>query len=408
MKEQEKKFIKDITIAGAGTGAFLHLTPEVQNAIKKSEIIIASSRFQNLIPNDKTFIELKNFTEVFNKIENELDKKILILVSGDAGLYSLLPIVKKRFNDKNIKVLSGLSSLQILCARACESWNDIKIFSGHGRELNSGEFLNTIERNEKVILFCDKKISPQWACEKLKDFEDVEIFIGSNLGSENEIFLSGRPEDFIKKTFPELSIILIKNHKIYKHEKNILRDKDFLRENNIVMTNEAVRAVILSRLELKNNSVFWDIGAGSGSISVSAAYENLSMKIHAIEKNPEAVNLIKKNTAKFHLHNINIHEGQASEIIKNLLWQNPSHVFIGGSGGELKKIFDLIKTVKNPVRIVIACVTLENFNHAYELMKDLQNFEAVQISVTSSQPLNKNLTLMKANNPVIILSAEVI
>ena len=391
-----------ITIAGAGTGSFFHVTPEVQNAIKKSEIIIASSRFKNLIPASKKFIELKNFQDTFNEIENNSDKNILILLSGDSCLYSLLPLLKKRFSD--IKVLPGLSSLQILCAYACEVWNDAEILSGHGREINSGEFLNIVERNEKVILFCDKKISPQWACEKLKDFGSVEVFIGSNLGNEDEIFLRGRPGDFCEKIFPELSIILIKNHEIYRHEKNILRDKDFLRENNIVMTNENVRAVIFSKLELNNNSIFWDIGAGSGSISVGAAYENLSMQIHSVEKNPQAVNLIKRNAAKFHLHNIKIYEGQAEKIIKNL--PVPSHIFIGGSGGELKEIFDFINKLESKIRIVIACVTLENFNLAYELMKDLKNFEAVQISLTSSQPLNKNLTLMKANNPVMILSAE--
>ena len=393
-----------ITVAGAGTGAFLHLTPEVKKALEDAEIIIASSRFLNLLPDDKNFIDLKNFMAFCKDktppppLNNE--KNILILVSGDSGLYSLLPLVKKHFN--NIKVLPGLSSLQVLCAYACETWNDAKILSGHGRELNSGEFLNIVERNEKVILFCDKKISPKWACEKLKDFSNLEIFIGSNLGNENEIFLRGSPKDFYKKIFPELSIILIKNHEIYKHEKNILRDKDFLREKNIVMTNENVRAVILSKLELNNNSLLWDIGAGSGSISVSAAYENLSMEIHAVEKNPEAANLISRNAAKFHLHNINIHEGKAGEIIKNL--PVPSHVFIGGSGGELKNIFDFITKLENKIKIVIACVTLENFNQAYEVMKNLKNFEYVQISVTSSKPLNENLTLMKAQNPVMILS----
>jgi len=395
--------MNEITIAGVGTGSTEHLTPEVKNAINDADVVVLNFRFLNLIPNDKKIIELENFNDTFKKIQNE-SGNILILVSGDSCLYSLLPIVKKFFADKNIKVLPGLSSLQILCARAGEVWNDAKILSGHGRELNTGNFLNIVERNKVVILFCDKKNSPDNICNQLKNFNDIEIFIGSNLGSKDEIFLHGKPSQFLDKIFSELSIILIKNYDVYVLNKNYIRDRDFLREDNIVMTNENVRAVILSKLELNKNSLLWDIGAGSGSVSIAAANENLSIEVHAVEKNNKAVKLIEKNTAKFHLHNIKIYEGFAGDIIKNL--SVPTHVFIGGSGGEMKKILDYIQTIKSSIRVVIACVTLENFSQAYSIMKDKKNFEAVQVYVTSSRPLNEELTLMKANNPVIILSAD--
>ena len=395
--------MNDITIAGAGTGSLQHLTPEVVNAINEADVVVLSSRFLNLVPNDKKIIILEDFNETFKKIQNE-SRNILILVSGDACLYSLLPLVKKFFADKNIKVLPGLSSFQILCAKAGEVWNDAKILSGHGRELNTGNFLNIVERNKITIIFCDKKNSPDYICDKLKDFSDIEIFIGSNLGNEDEIFLHGRPSEFLYKKFPELSIILIKNNAVYSLNKLHLRDCNFFREKEIVMTNENVRAVILSKLELKKDSIFWDIGAGSGSVSISAAHENLSIEVHAIEKNSQAVKLIAKNSAKFHIHNIKIYEGLASGIIKNL--PAPTHIFIGGSGGEMQKIFNIITKLKSPVRVVTACVTLENFSQAYSIMKRQKNFEATQISVTSSRPLNEELTLMKANNPVVILSAD--
>ena len=395
--------MNEITIAGTGTGSPEHLTPEVKNAIDEAGVIVLSSRFLHLIPENKIIIILEDFKETFKKIQNET-KNILILVSGDACLYSLLPLVKKYFADKNIKVLPGLSSLQILCSKAGEVWNEAKILSGHGRDLNTGNFLNVVERNEIVILFCDKKNSPDYICSKLKNFNDVEIFIGANLGSEDEIFLHGKPLEFCNKKFPELSIILIKNYAVYSFNKNYIRDCDFLREDNIVMTNENVRAVILSKLVLKKDSIFWDIGAGSGSISICAANKNLSIEVHAVEKNNKAVKLIAQNTAKFHLHNIKIHEGLASEIIRKL--PAPANVFIGGSGGEMQDILAYIQKIKSPVHVVIACVTLENFNQAYSLMKERKNFEAVQISVTSSWPINEELTLMKANNPVVILSGD--
>ena len=389
--------MNEITIAGAGSGSSLHLTPEVKSAIEEADAVAASPRFAGLIPSGKRFIELGNFRETFGKIKDE-PGKVLILASGDPGLYSLLPLAKKFFGE--VRVLPGISSLQLLCARACESWGDAKILSGHGRALSAGTFLNVVERNRVTILLCDRRISPQWVCDKLKDFEAVEVFVGSNLGSAEEIFLHGSPSSFTEKIFPELSIMLVRNSKVYAPERLKLRDRDFIRESGIVMTNESVRSVILQRLELNESSVLWDIGAGSGSVSVGAAHENISLDVHAVERNHEAVNLIRRNAEKFHLHNIKIYKGMASEVISEL--PRASHVFIGGSGGELEKIFSLLP----PARVVLACVTLETFNRAFDLMKDMANFEAVQIFSVRGEELGGSLTLMKANNPVMILSGE--
>ncbi len=384
--------MREITIAGAGTS---HPTPEVMNALKNSDVIFASPRFMHLIPAGKKIIDIKNYSQ----FENE-SGRILFLVSGDPGIFSLLPLIKRKC--QNVKVLPGISSLQVIASYAAETWHNAAILSGHGRNINAGHFLNTVERNAKTILFCDSNISPSWACEKLLCLPSVEVFIGCNFGEKNELFLHGHPKEFIYRSFPELSIILIKNNAVYSPEKIFLRDRDFLREKNIVMTNEAVRSVILSRLAVNNNSVLWDIGAGSGSISVCSAHEFPYSDVHAVEHSHEAADLIIRNAAKFHLHNIHVHESRALSVVGEL--PAPSHVFIGGSDGELPGLLEYISRFH--VRVVIACVTLETTNTAYNLLHTWENFEAVQIAVTSSHPLNSSLTLMKANNPVMIFTAE--
>ena len=397
--------MNEIIVAGAGTGSAKHMTSEVIEAIRNSDFIFAASRLKKLIPAEKTFYEIRNFDETFTEIENS-DGRILILLSGDAGFYSLLPLIKKRFPNTKIKVLSGISSLQMICSRAGEVWSGAKILSGHGRVLNMGFFLNIIERERLTVLLCDKKNSPDFICKNLAKISGncIEVYIGENLGSDDEKFLNGSPKEFLNCEFSELSIMLIKNHDVYKPQKSFLDDKDFLREKNIVMTNENVRAVIISKLAFHENSLFWDIGAGSGSVSICAAHENpFSLEIHSVECNPEAVNLILRNAGKFRLHNINIHAGRAVNIIKNL--PEPTHVFIGGSDGELPEILEFLSNLEKPVKIVIASVTLETFSTAYEIMKDMSNFEAVQIAVTTSKNLNEKLTLMHANNPVMLLSA---
>ena len=388
--------MREIVIAGAGLGDF---TQEVANAINDSDIVIADSRFADKIPNGKKIIPVKNFSQ----LENE-SGKILVLVSGDPGVFSLLTVIKNRYPDENIRVIPGISSLQAICAHACETWHNAAILSGHGRSLSAGKFLNTVERNRVTILFCDKNISPSWACEKLACIDGVKVFIGSCLGGNDEQIFSGTPETFSGKNFPELSIILIRNNNPYTPERLFLRDKDFLREKNIVMTNESVRSVIISRLEMCNDSLLWDIGAGSGSISVNAGNIFPSAEIHAVDFSPLAAKLISQNAAKFHLHNITVHNSRALDVIDDL--PRPTHIFIGGTGGELSEIFARISAMKHPFRVVIACVTLETLTEAYTFLRECENFEAVQISASSSKTLAPSLTMMKAQNPVTILSAN--
>ena len=387
--------MREIVIAGAGLGEF---TPEVMRAVDESDIVFTDSRFAEMIPAGKKIIPVKNFSQ----LENE-SGKILILVSGDPGVFSLLPVIKKRYPDENITVLPGISSLQAICAKACETWHNAAILSGHGRTLSAGKFLNTVERNRITVLFCDKNISPSWACEKLACVEGVDVVIGSCLGGNDERIFSGSPETFSSQKFPELSIILVRNNNPYTPERLLLRDRDFLRGENIVMTNESVRSVIMSRLEMSNDSVLWDIGAGSGSISVNAGNIFPYSEIHAVDFNPKSAELISLNAAKFHLHNITVHNSRALDVVDDL--PRPTNIFIGGTGGELAGLFAHITAMNHPARVVIACVTLETFTEAYTFLKGCNNFEAVQVSSSSSKILAPSLTMMKANNPVMILSA---
>ena len=390
--------MREIIVAGAGTGALSQLTPEVRDAIDSSDFIFADQRLRSLIPAGKRVADIMSWRKI-----SEESGRVVILVSGDPGIFSLMPIIKKYYSG--ITVLPGISSLQALCAHAGETWHDAAILSGHGRPLKPGVFLNTVERNRITILFCDSNISPSWACEKLDCVNDVDVVICSCLGAENESALKGKPKDFAGQKFPSPSIILVRNKNPYTLERLHLRDKDFLREPDIVMTNESVRSVIMSRLELSPNSVFWDIGAGSGSISVSAGNEFPFADIHAVECNHEAADLISRNAAKFHLHNINIRNSRALDVIGDL--PKPSHVFIGGSDGEMSGILAKISAMNDAVRVVVACVTLETLTEAYGILREWEDFEAVQVSAVASKTLAPSLTMMKANNPVMILSAEV-
>ena len=390
---------RELIIAGAGTGSIMQLTPEVKRAVEEADVVFVDERLRSFVPPDKKVIHIMTWWNLVHE-----SGKVVMLVSGDAGIFSLLPIIKRHFPNEKLTVLPGISSLQAVCAAACETWHDAAIISGHGLKISRRELLNTVERKRITILFCDGVMSPSWACKNLKCLKNIDVVIGSCLGGENEQIFRGTPCEFSEHKFPSLSIILIRNSKPYAPERMHLRDEDFIRSENIVMTNESVRSVIMTVLELKGDSVFWDIGAGSGSISVSAGNENPFADIHAVECNPKAAALIRRNSLKFHLHNIAVHRKRALKAIVKL--PKPTHVFIGGSDGELSGILKYISRIDECVRVVAACVTLETFAEAYEILKGWENFGAVQISAVSSKPLTPSLTMMKANNPVMILSAN--
>lgn len=394
--------MREIVIAGAGTGNLAHVTPEVRDAVLRADVVCGAERFRKLVPPSQKFIPLTSFAETFTKLEHE-SGQVIILVSGDPGVYSLLPLVRKRFPREKITVLPGISSLQVLCAYAGESWSDAVILSGHGRSLNAGRFLNVVERNRLVILFCDGENSPRKVCEKLAGISGVSVVVGENLGSESQHILSGTPQDFVTHESPELSLMLIRNHRPFSPENLHPRDREFLRADGVVMTNESVRAVVLARLNLRSDSVLWDIGAGTGSISVCAGLECPESEIHAVECKPEAVRVIAENARRFHLHNIVIHEAKALDVMESL--PKPTHVFVGGSGGELAGILERVGGMGEGVRVLVACVTLETFATAYSILKTWPEFEAVQVSISESKPLTDSSTLMKPKCPVMILSA---
>lgn len=183
-----------------------------------------------------------------------------------------------------------------------------------------------------------------------------------------------------------------------------IADEEFIR-GKVPMTKQEVRAASICKLHLKEDSVVYDVGCGTGSVSVEIARLSPKIKVFAVDSNPEAVELTKKNAEKFALKNIEVLQGDAPKVLENL--PNPTHVFIGGSGGKLEEI---VKSLckKNPeIRIVMNAVTLESISQIEKIItqKTLKDYEVVQFFITKSQKLG-NHNLLKAENPVFVCALE--
>ena len=179
-------------------------------------------------------------------------------------------------------------------------------------------------------------------------------------------------------------------------------DSDFLR-TKVPITKQEVRAVSLSKLRLKEDSILFDVGSGSGSVSVEAALLSEKIKIFAIEKNEDALSLTKENVKKFDCKNVHIVKGSAPEVFKNL--PSPSHAFIGGSGSFFYEILKSLYDLNPKMRIVINAVSLNTVSKAIQIPEKflVEDFEVSQISVSHAEKCGSHF-IMKAQNPVFIFS----
>ena len=167
------------------------------------------------------------------------------------------------------------------------------------------------------------------------------------------------------------------------------------------MTKSEVRAISMAKLALHDDSVVWDIGAGTGSVSVECALAAYKGKVYAVEKEPDAVELIKRNKLRFRADNIIIVQGSAPDVLKVL--PAPTHVFIGGTGGNLRGILNVLIDKNPDVRIVMNTVTLESQSEAFACAKEygFADFEAVSVNISRTKKAG-SYNMMAAQNPVTV------
>jgi cobalt-precorrin-6B (C15)-methyltransferase len=181
-------------------------------------------------------------------------------------------------------------------------------------------------------------------------------------------------------------------------------DSEFIR-GEIPMTKEEVRTISLSKLRLKDDSIVYDIGAGTGSLTIESALLASKGRVYAIEREAEGVDLIKSNAAKFQVSNLEVIQGSAPKALLDL--PEVDRVFIGGSGGKLEEILDVIdKKLKAKGRIVINAITLNTLNSSIKKLEELAyDFEICNIAVTRTRQVGA-YQMLQGLNPVYIISGE--
>ena len=411
----------EICLAGIGMGSKVGQTQEVQHAIETADILLGAER---MIERYSAKIEKRPYymTEQIlpyleqlpeNGITAQKDPlRVTVLFSGDTGFYSgcrklyvaLQEAVAIGALNAEVRILPGISSVATLAARVGESYEDAAILSMHGKKLN--RLSTTVESHEKVFLLTSGSEDIRKIGRLLAEvgLTDCEVTVGYQLSYPEESIRILTPGQCEEITEEGLYTCLIRNpHWQPERLTHGRADICFLRDAKTPMTKEEVREVSICKLHLTQNAVVYDIGSGTGSVAIEIAGVPGRVQVYAIERKPEAVELLRKNRAHFHMDNIQIIEAPAPEGLEEL--PVPTHAFIGGSGGRLLDILRVLYR-KNPhMRIVINAISMETIAELKEVLDTfpVEEEEILQMQVSRVKKL-LSYHLPQAENPVWICS----
>lgn len=406
-------------LVGIGMNGERHLTPEARQALDRTQVLFGAPRMlESFAGNYKKypFYTGDRILPILSELQETFPEETVcagILFSGDTGFYSgcrkLVPALKK-LDGTEVQVLPGISSVSALAAAVGICWQDGKILSTHGvpEEDWIPEFLDAAAHWEKTFLITSGAKDVQRMGQLLAERHrgNCICHIGCNLGMAQEQIFRLSPEACRDFSEPGLCTVLVENPEPQPRRLTPGMEDDAFTREKVPMTKEEVRALSICKLHLTAPAVVYDIGSGSGSVSVEMAGLDPSVKVYSIEVKADAYDLTCRNVEKFGFTNVTTVRSAAPECLESL--PDPTHVFIGGSGGHLEEILVHLMNRRGPIRVVLNTVTLETLAEAYRLMDKYElEGEICQVQVSRSRKAGA-YNLMQGQNPVNIISFDLL
>ena len=393
-----------ITLIGMGSGCPESLTVQGYAALREADLILGARRLLSALPAGCTENRAAAYLpdEILELLHASGCENAALLYSGDTGFYSgaakLLPLL--RTMGYSVRVLPGLSSVQLLAAAVGRPWQDWKLVSAHGRVCDP---VAEVLSHPQVFFLTGGGDSPATLCSKLTaaGLGVAHALVGENLGTPAEAIRFGLARELAEQTFAPLSVLLIERETLPPRRTPGLPDDAFIR-GAVPMTKQEVRAAALAKLAVTPTDILWDVGAGTGSVSVELALAAPAGQVYAVECDPEACALIQQNREKFAAYNLTLIEGKAPEALDTL--PAPDAVFIGGTKGNMDAVIDAVLHKNPAARLCIAAIALETLSAAVAaLTAHGLAAEVTQISVSRTKAAG-SLHLLMANNPVFLIT----
>ena len=390
--------MKEINIIGMGMSEKT-LTHEALELINEADILVGAKRLINEFahlnkPSHNAYLS----NDILEIIEKTDAQKIAILVSGDVGFYSAAEKLVDLLKEYEPNLISGISSVSYFFAKCSLPWKNANLISCHGIDTN---IVSSVRRNEYTFALTGKNI-PELQKELVKyGFGDLKVWVGENLGSDEESIQETKVSQLGGREYSSLTVLIIENPDFDSRIRTGIDDEEFIR-GKVPMTKSEVRAVCLSKLSLSPDDIAYDIGCGTGSVTIEMAFSAYDGKIYAFDKNEEAISLLEQNCQKFHLDNVEAICGLAPECLEGL--PVPDVAFIGGSSGNMDEIVKYLYGLNSHMRFVITAISLENAMAALDSLKSVGiDGDIVQVAVSKGKKI-ADLHMLMAQNPIFIIN----
>ena len=391
-----------VSLIGIGMGPG-DLTERSASIVMGADLLVGAKRMLEAVDSTGKDVLAEYRSDVIARYldENPRYRNVAVLLSGDVGFYSgatgLLGKLDRNVYDVNVE--PGISSIVYLCAKLGTTWQDAYLTSCHGRESN---IVNLVGTRAKVFTLLSGQDTVHEMCRQLFEYNlnSVSVTVGQDFGYPTERIFTGTPSQCLDESFGDLCVALIVNPTPDTRNSISIPDEVFTR-GDAPMTKSEVRTLSVAKLKLCRDSVVYDIGAGTGSVSIEMALTAYLGKVYAIEREDIAADLIEINKRKFQAANLEVVRGLAPEAMRDL--PAPTHAFIGGSSGNLRSIVECLLDKNPDVRIVINSVTMETMAETMQVVKELNLVEEefVNVTIAKSRRLGR-YHLMTGQNPVYI------
>jgi len=357
------------------------LSQNQQKIVEKCSLLVATDRLRDMAADFSGKIQsIAPLEQAITAIRSTLPiGNVAVLASGDPLFYGIGKRLLKEFLPGQLEFYPALSALQKACALLKTPWDDAVIVSLHGRQHH--HIPGLLLKNKKTIVFTDQNNSPQIIADKINKYlqsighidliEKIAFSVAENIGLPDENVFTGTLEEAAKNAFSPLNILCLQLS--FPQSQGLtsfglgLTEDEISHSRGLITKNE-VRAVTLHKLRIPWQGVLWDIGAGSGSISIETARANPHLTIYAVEHKEEELNNIKENIRRYHCFNVIPVFGRAPEVLAGL--PAPDRVFIGGSSGSLTEIVQLVANqLAANGRLVINGVIEETITTAPQCMQ---------------------------------------
>ncbi len=336
------------------------------------------------------------------------DHTIVVLTSGDPLFYGIGAFLVRRLGVEQVRILPNVSAVAAGFARLGEPWQDVRVVSLHGRN-HTGELMRQLAGGDTVAVYTDPTHGPAWLAGILMEngFGDVDMCVLECLGMPDERIARITPAAARTMTFADLNLVVLKPDPGRQTTAALFPGMPAHRFAHAkgLITKAEVRAVILSRLRLFDRAIFWDLGAGSGSVSIEAGLTVTRGEIFTVEQKAERIGHIHENRLRFAIGNMQVIQARLPNGMTAL--PDPDRVFIGGGGRALSDIIRMAADRLKPAGIIVISTvlvdTLSTATHTLEALGYGLDMIQIQVSRATRMPFSHRL---EAANPVWIITGS--